>query len=392
MRWLYPDPANKAESRKRKAIESAMADWWRHFASAAPTMDKAFSGAGGDFDLVAFMRKHLGKVHLEIMWEFGPAVKTKGHRLVFSPESRHELAPIVRSLVACAPKLPGWEFYAYRLAEDLQQSAATVHARVGGDLAGASVKLSQGESNLVDVVYHFPDPPGDADDVRAAAFVATDCLLGEENSLLRVGVIDVEAKKGSRGWLALDRMKPTFDALVASMRDRLPDKPVYHDAESAKWYQFKREAEDAEDYAGMSDAFVGTTLIGEALPALFGGRVFASERFSRLGETHAYLKLDFQDVPRPKFIETRSRFEDAVLPALARKGLGGLWGTAGGVRYAYLLLALTDVPKAAGVIGEVLRGAKAPKRSWLQFCDARLASEWIGVYPNSPAPPMPQEE
>jgi len=56
------------------------------------------------------------------MWEYGPAVRTKGHRLVITPESRKDFRQLVRTILDRAPDLPGWEFYPYRLAEDLEQA------------------------------------------------------------------------------------------------------------------------------------------------------------------------------------------------------------------------------------------------------------------------------
>jgi hypothetical protein len=29
-----------------------------------------------------------------------------------------------------------------------------------------------------------------------------------------------------------------------------------------------------------------------------------------------------------------------------------------------------------------------PRRSWLLFYDPDLADEWLGIYPDTPAPPM----
>ena len=44
------------------------------------------------------------------------------------------------------------------------------------------------------------------------------------------------------------------------------------------------------------------------------------------------------------------------------------------------------------VIEEFLRAEGAPKRSWLLFFDTELEAEWIGLWFDSPAPPMPDWE
>jgi hypothetical protein len=57
------------------------------------------------------------------------------------------------------------------------------------------------------------------------------------------------------------------------------------------------------------------------------------------------------------------------------------------LRYLYIDLALTDVERAISFIRDVLQAVKIAKRSWLQFFDDALASEWIGMWPDTPPPP-----
>jgi hypothetical protein len=48
------------------------------------------------------------------------------------------------------------------------------------------------------------------------------------------------------------------------------------------------------------------------------------------------------------------------------------------------------VRAAAELIRSVLRQGEAnTRRAWIQFFDNILGAEWIGVWPDSPAPPMP---
>jgi hypothetical protein len=59
----------------------------------------------------------LQAIHPSLMWEYGSAMRQPGHRLVITPESRRFLRPMVRTILERAPKIAGWEFYPYRLAE-----------------------------------------------------------------------------------------------------------------------------------------------------------------------------------------------------------------------------------------------------------------------------------
>lgn len=51
-------------------------------------------------------------------------------------------------------------------------------------------------------------------------------------------------------------------------------------------------------------------------------------------------------------------------------------------------LALVNVMKSIEAVRRCLRAGKVPKRSWVQFFDSDWGAEWVGVYKNTPAPPM----
>ena len=72
--------------------------------------------------------------------------------------------------------------------------------------------------------------------------------------------------------------------------------------------------------------------------------------------------------------------------------LGCTIGGGTGLRYSYIDLALTDVPRSAEIIRRVLQEGNIPKRSWLQFFDCEWRQEWIGIWDDSPPPPMPADE
>ncbi len=390
MRWLYPDLADEREAAARMAIDKQIDSWWKAFAANCGEIRKTFKRQS-KFDLVNFMRKELNSVDDRIMWEFGPGVAKKGNeRLVLTPESNHEIEPLVRRILARAPKIEGWEFYLYRLAEDIEQAIATVEARTGGNLRGASVRCTLGEGNLVDVLFHMPDRKGDADDARGAAFIGAESLFGEQRLTFWTGVIDaVDSKQGLKGWVPLEKSQATYDALVQSIHDQLPAKPVRlwnPESDGMTWSSFKCEPAEAEDYARMDDLVGGVTGIAAALGPMTGTRLFASERFSKHNEILGYLKMDYSEIEWEDRVKTRGELEDEIAPLLLKSA--GIWGGGTGLRYAYVFLAFTDVLKSAEVLRSVLHKRKASRRSWIQFLDATLTDEWIGVYPDSPPPPV----
>jgi hypothetical protein len=73
---------------------------------------------------------------------------------------------------------------------------------------------------------------------------------------------------------------------------------------------------------------------------------------------------------------------------LTKTQLGALVGGGTGLRYSYIDLALLDVEAAILLMREALRGGRLPKRSWFLFYDSVLAAEWVGVWDDSPLPPL----
>lgn len=68
--------------------------------------------------------------------------------------------------------------------------------------------------------------------------------------------------------------------------------------------------------------------------------------------------------------------------------LGCCFGGGAELRYSYIDLALTDVNKGIQATRRRLQSGKVPKRSWILFFDSDVAAEWVGVYDDSPPPPL----
>src|SRR5262249_32785283 len=158
------------------------------------------------------------------------------HRLVITPEAEHQLRPLVRTMLERAPVIPGWEFYEYRLAEDLKSTRETVECRTGVDVSEFKARVSRGDQQRSDVAFTSP-AVADAEDAPAneAAFVATETLLGEHCLNNWVGAIEVSpmprgkglksplgGAKESMGFHGLANLQETANALIESIREQLP--------------------------------------------------------------------------------------------------------------------------------------------------------------------------
>lgn len=396
MRWLFHDPNDLQEAAQRRDLVQRMDAWWAEFVRRLDDICASLKDKGR-LDLPTWMHAHLLAVDDRLCWEYGPAAQGEGYRLVITPEADHELRPVVNTLLERAPHLAGWEFYPYRLAESVEVAHLTVEARVKLKIPDARVSVARGADHRVDVTFRssaFAGVPEEQAD--HAAFVATETLLGEEALDRWVGVVEAErqghderrATRGERRFLPLERLKSTFKSVVAATLDQLPPRPL-HDLDltgSYPWSGYKREAPEQSEYADREDVFIGNTALvdvmhASARPGFFSGR------FSRFGETFAYLKIGRANVPQKQWVEFRSRFEDAIEPALRAARAGCIYGAATGVTYSYIDLALTNVPRGVELMREVLRPLSVPRNSWLLFFDPEYADEWVGMWDDSPSPP-----
>lgn len=402
MRWRFIDPNNRPEFVERRADIARIDSWWYEFQAKTEEIVAVFSRKA-DWDLPAWMRQHLQAIHPSLMWEYGPAVCGTGNRLVITPESAHHLRPLARAILERAPVLDGWEFYEYRQAEELESTRSIVEGRIGYDIADFKVRVSLGELQRIDLTYSAPTVT-DQDDQSAlnAAFVATEALLGEQCLNKWIGAIEINPMPRAKGlkslfgrgvtelphFVGLDRLKSTVNALVDSMREQLPRAQHSEWVEGAEWVGWKLKPKQAEDYIEQQDLFVATSANPTQWTAAHSRGPFCSERFSRCGETFCYVKLDGSQGLGEEGFADKSEIEDALDAALKPDRVGCHIGGGTGLRYSYIDLAITDVDKGIQATRERLQAGKVPKRSWIQFYDSDLAAEWVGVYDDSPPPPL----
>lgn len=394
MRWLFADPQNAAEAAYRRKIMSAIDAWWRSFQQRAPDIERVFSRQS-KMDLPEWMHETLGGVHPAIMWEFGRALRGSGHRLVITPEMNHHLRPLVRTLLERAPRMPGWEFYDYRLPEDCEQAMLAVEGRVGVKLNGARIAAAATRSRKIDLSYFFPPELRLSDEkARHAAFIASEVLFGEQALDAWIGainVIDPLNRDPKRRLLPLERGQETVAALISSLTEQLPERPFWErptESDEDIWTSFQlQRPENAEDYAEREDYMFGTTRWMPLIETVHSGQLFGSSCHSRHAETFCYLKLDAAEIPSEHLVDFRSQFEEAIHSQLALAQAGGIVGGGTGLRYSYIDLAVTDLKLAIPLLQRLLASREAPLRSWLLFFDGDLRGEWVGIYPDTPAPP-----
>ncbi len=396
MRWLFHNPDNPTEAERHQAVLESIRQWWAAFQAKESDLLALFANRA-DWDLPGWVRKHLNAVDDRLMWEFGGDADGT-HYLTITPESHHQLRPLVRTLLEMAPHMPGWVFRAYRPPTSLADTVALVASRAGGDIAGGLAEARLGQGRLIDLVYRLPGCSGTEDEhAQHQAFVTTECLLGEELLDKWVGHIEVASPPSDSGQAAprvptgavpLESFKERVIALHSAAMEQLPAEPLCsEDLSEEPWSVIELEADARDDYPARLDLVSAATCQLEMWRAAHCGAPFYSERFSRVGETFAYLKLERASQPENCRWDDLDGMETDLGDRLARQRAGCVVGWGTGVRYSYLDLALADLRRAIEIICPLLAAGNVSRRSWLMFFDADLAEEWVGIYPDSPAPP-----
>jgi len=404
MRIFYRDPHNRTESASYSELLARIDKWWEAFEATKEKILDSFkpemAALRNDW-LHEWMEQNLQAIHPELMYEFGPAIEGKGHRLVITPEVDTHLRPLVDLLLQRRPSLDGWEFYTYRPPESVELANWTVEGRTKRSLNGCLVTAVMGQFRRINVTVYSPHCSGpDDQESQAASFIAAESLLGEERldkwcgavetvPLPKVGVLgkllgSQSKERGGPRPLPLDRLVPTFDALIASNSEQLPNRPYADIARDSSHSYAALEISSADPNGEFpwSDMFTAITSDVALWEAAHNGVPFYSCRFSRFNETFAFLKIEGLYSS-----DARGEIEDAINEALLLSNLGGVIGGGAGSNFSYIDLALTDVRKAAAAMFAKLRERKLPFRTWLLFFDKHLSAEWIGLYPETPPPP-----
>jgi hypothetical protein len=387
LRHRFADPKDAREARARKPVVTAIDRFWKAFAKKSKDLDALFSGRI-HWDLPKWMDAHLGAVDRRLMWEYGPAIGKKGHRLVVSSESKLELQPLVDLVLARAPRLSGWQFLPHRPAERIAMLEPTLTARTGRATPPMRVVVKR-DNDALALVFHIEGCTGEDDeDASATAYVTSEVLLGEGELKTWVASIEVAPmRKVPRGAVPVEKLAKTFAAAVRAQLAKVPRGPCRGVRKSRSVALLEAQPTKRKVYRGRTDAFVFVTARTDILLGSQELHPFASARFSRAGETFAYVKFDGSKGLGDSPFEDREDIENALDDALAPKKLGTVFGGGTGLRYSYVDLALEDLDRGVSAVRKALQKGRVPLRTWILFFDDTLTNEWVGIYDDTPAPP-----
>lgn len=377
-----------------KQLSDQIVNWWAFFMEAEYKIFEYFMHAI-DFNVVEFMQDHLQCINNNLMWEFGPAVSKKGYRLVITPEFRRDLRPLVKAILENAPELSNWEFYDYRLSESFESAKLIVEAKTGYDLPEVYFLSKRNDFNLIDVTFLYLNLKDEAA-IKVAlhqSALMVEHLLGEKVFDTWIGAIEIgDHFPEDESHHPISQLNNWIENEISTIKNALPGNCFYERSGKNELTLYELEPDGKAAYPRQEDMFLGKTVCVPLWENIKSNYSFNSERFSKTGEIFCYIKIYQSDCVQKENIETKSPIEEAVDNVLISSKLGCTIGGGIGLQYTYIDIALVDLDKGIAAIKRVLQERNVPKNSWILFFDSELEAEWIGIWDDSPAPPMPDFE
>ncbi len=414
MRWRYFEPGIAAEEAQRARIEARIAAFWNDFVASAPRLDANFRGVEPWPEWVKWIDAHLhGICGRRMSFETSPGDQAGDHRLSLSAGWDPHVRAMISEIVAVAPPVPGFQIEAGYAAFDVENARRVFAGRQGGiyqgkrhvDLAGFRFKVSRGPCSVLKFNVEWPECRGSDDfEDGLIAIHALHALLGQDVVHHWMRKVEISAprrggwlaklwsgkeKPDDAAWFGPDELRARTTALIAEIFAALPAQPLHAIPleEPKPGEPIALEVEPRGKLKG--DPRVGfNALVRAVVKAPFMpifeamiNKLFHSRCHSRVGETFCYLKIG----ARP---DDWTAFElgESLDRVLRAHEVGCVVWAGESPGQDYVAFALPDVAAALPVLRRYLQRLNVDRRGWLLFFDDDLEHEWLGVWPDSPAP------
>ena len=384
--------------------KAAISHWWVEFEKNSQEIANSLLGSQSAKHPLSYwtqwINENLDLIENGLNYEMGPGVK-KGLLLAITPEAAVHKRPIVRYMLEQAPEITDWEFYEYRQPKPLDTISHFMGTDYNLDTTNLRFNASIDDTlHRINIVFYFSSQQDE--DKFNALFTLTEHLLGEEYLDKWVGFIDYTDTKTkdfeTKGQEVynVSEMNTRVYSLVESIKSSV-NGSLCAGTKDMEMSFYKLKPIPREEYREREDAIVylfpSTKLGYKILSATHNNDVsFFSERFSS-SDIFIYLKMDGSgdDAVSDEFPD-KSSIQNALESAFSENRLGCIIGGGSGLKYSYIELAISDLDKSVATIKNTLQKGGIAKRSWILFHDAYLSAEWIGIYDDSPEPPMHEYE
>lgn len=165
----------------------------------------------GDEAMIGEIGKQLARANPDFQWECG--IREGSFEFVISAGGIKAVFPAVRDFVARAPKIEGWNLFAFRQRDD----SATNIQMGGREIALSDIKfrvLGEDGDGILDIaVFLVGYSPRTAELLGSVAFIFLDKQLGEVDVATRIGEIQfVDAAEQTDEDMPLTMLRAMVDA------------------------------------------------------------------------------------------------------------------------------------------------------------------------------------
>lgn len=369
--------------------------FWKTFHE---NMSKIIPSFKGEIDFKAhdFMGKALRKVHPDLDYYFIPS-SARHMQLTISVSSRMDLYPVVDLLWnKCRRVGKTWSFCFRRQREKYDFVKFFVEVRTGGNLDEYQFFGSLDNLNRINLMFIHKDAVTIENQYKAVNELTEGlCLLiGEITHRIWIGTLDIISQCPREEKIYPLSSLPQFvDEKIKEAKKRLPKEPFATIDGAAQWLGIDFEPPENCDYTGRSDMITSCTMLPEVIESAFNDARFYSARFSNFDEIFCYLKMERwmtnDEADNEKYKED---LIDELNMALRKNKMGMVTGAGTGLKYSYIDFVISNVARGGRIIQSKLRKFKIPRNAWILFFDSEKEAQWIGVYDDTPAPPLPDFE
>ncbi len=356
-RWKFLEPTDKEYKDKQKSIQAIDA-FWSQFQKDEAKLSAIKNPDHGEY-WTTWSKIHLKKLDDYLNYEIGTEKydSSKNH-LAISCDNYLALDPFVETILERAPKLSDWNFHRHFSRFSHRSIEDAITKNTDKKLPYFSFQCRTMPANLVGIIITAPTFSGDnVNEDKNIAWEMLELALGEKDLHTWIGT--VETRKGPSKlttYASSLRLQKQIAELKRLLINRLPEKPYF---------------EIEMDEKTLSN-----------LRASMTARPFASERFSKNGETFCAIATKDKN---PFDTDTkRDALNEDLKRLLLDAKLGCIIDASLETEKGFCIdLCVTDVEKTIAILRKYCNEHKMPPNTYLFFFDETLTYEWVAMCPGA---------
>lgn len=371
-RWINDDPTNQSEQEDKKRRLKAMDEFWEEYKTAGANL----ANPELNYSTTNVINKCLARVHPLLEWDLKQGKDAHGKPTfdftIFSQDA--DMIPMIRTMVARAPKFANCKYYCYKQPVPPEQIEQKLKAEQRFELKGFKAKCRLRKDNLIAVDITSEQFKNSTDEeVQVAGILLCEYVLGQEARFSWLGPVTLGGGAGGIPVEAASReFKRDFESLKQIAQAKLPTKFYYELSldESKKAMTWDNDEKALDEKVFPEPGFVPNIYLAlDRYP-------FHSSRFSKNGEKIALFKSLSKIDDESKV----DKFIDELNEDLAAKKAGQVIYGLHDEKTLKALCWINDFQKSKKLFRDLCDRYQLSHQSWILLLDSELENEEIRLY------------